>query len=308
MISNTNSYIEIRPKSKLSYCFWSDPYRLPKDAETLSYFGKKRVQFVIALGKHTMKNKFYNRIQKLLDNNIGINICLLDKDFAHLDNSHNFIRLYKLFRKSSVSESANEIYLDAEISNKYRKTIRNSTWNKKIAYIFNNYPSKKEYQNAIDNYNRLGKLIHTDGKKFGIIRSITAAYEVDKLTRNVPFKEINEDITVVMVYRLPERRKREYKDYWFYQMAKKEGNNIFLGGTNNGYRNLRKDITICSYLKKERIYIYDYYGFQKFCKYRDLKPYKFYKLKKDPLESLKHFSKFTGIEIANKIIKLFKLK
>lgn len=306
MGSNNNTYKEIRPKSKLKYFFWSDPYRLPKDAETLSYFAKKGVQFVLALGKHTMKDKCYSKIQRLIDNNIGINICLLDKDFAHLDNSHNFIGLYKLLRKSSIFDRANEIYIDAEISNKYRKTVRNSTWNKKIAHIFNSYPNKNEYQRAIDNYNRLVKLVHNDGKKFGIIRSISAAYQFDKLTRNVPFKEINEDITVIMVYRVPEGNTKEYSDYWFYQIAKKEGDYIFLGGINNGYRSLRKDITICSYLNKKRIYIYDYHGFQKFCKIGDLKPYKHYKLKKDALETIKYTAIFTGIKMTDKILKFFK--
>ncbi|MFX1340618.1 MAG: hypothetical protein ACFFDK_18555, partial [Promethearchaeota archaeon] len=79
---STNNYIEIRPKSKLKYFFWSDPYRLPKDVATLSYLEKKGIQFVIALGKHTMKEKCYSKIKRLIDNNIGINICLLDKDFA----------------------------------------------------------------------------------------------------------------------------------------------------------------------------------------------------------------------------------
>ena len=191
MVSSANNYKEIRPKSKLKFYFWTDPYRLPKDAESLRYFEKKGVQFVIALGKHTMKEKCYNKIQKLLDSNIGINICLLDKDFAHLDNSHKFIELYKLLRKSPIFNSVNEIYIDAEISNKYRKTVRDSAWYKKVAYVFNNYPSKREYNKAISEYNHLIKLVHKDGKKFGIIRSITAAYEVDKLTRNVPFNEIN---------------------------------------------------------------------------------------------------------------------
>ncbi len=308
MVSSSTDYIEIRPKSKLKYYFWSDPYRLPKDKETLRYFETKNVQFVIALGKHTMKEKCYNKIQRLVNNNIGINICLLDKDFAHLDNSHNFIELYKLLRRSPLFKSAKEIYLDAEISNKYRRTIRNSTWNKKLTYIFNSYPSKKEYNKADDDYNRLIKLIHKDGKKFGIIRSITAAYEVDKLTRNIPFKEIEEDITVTMIYRVPERREKEYKDYWFYQVAKKEGDNIFIGGINKEYKSLKKDITICSYLRKKRIYLYDYDGFQKFCKISDLKPYKHYKIKKDKLESFKHIMKFAGIDVADKFLKIFKLK
>jgi len=308
MDSGTNNYIEIRPKSKLEYFFWSDPYRLPKDAATLTYFEKRGVQFLVALGKHTMKEKCYSKIKTLIDKNIGVNICLLDKDFAHLDNSYNFIGLYKLLRKSPIFDKANEIYIDAEISNKYRKNIRKFALDKKLGYIYNNYPSKKEYHKAIGDYNHLIKLIHKDGKKFGIIRSITAAYEVDKLTRNVPFKEIEEDISVTMVYRVPEKREKEYKDYWFYQIAKKEGDNIFLGGVNNAYESLKKDITICSYLKKKRIYIYDFHGFQKFCKISYLKPYKQYKIKKDPLESFKHTIKFAGLEVADKFIKIFKLK
>lgn len=308
MVSSTNKYKEIRPKSKLKFYFWTDPYRIPKDTESLTYFEKKGVQFVIALGKHTMKEKCYNKIQRLINNKIGISICLLDRDFAHLDNSHKFIELYKNLRKSSIFSYAKEIYIDAEISNKYRKSVRTSTWYKKVAYIFNNYPSKKEYNKAVNDYNHLIKLVHNDGKKFGIIRSITGAYEVDKLTRNVPFKQMNEDLMVAMVYRVPEERKKEYSDYWFYQIAKKEGKNIFLGGIKNQYRSLKKDITICSYLEKKRIYIYDYRGFQKFCKISDLKPYKHYKIKKDTLESFKHLTKFAGIDVADKFLKIFKLK
>ena len=308
MVSSSTDYIEIRPQSKLKFFFWSDPYGLPKNVEILNYFEKKGIQFVIALGNHTMKEKCYNKIQRLIDNNIGIHICLLDKDFAHLDNSHNFIELYKQLRKSSIFKSAKEIYIDAEISNKYRKSVRNSTWNKKLSYIFNNYPSNKEYQKAAQDYNRLMKFIHKDGKKFGIIRSITAAYEVDKLTRNIPFKEIEEDLTITMVYRVPEQREKEYNDYWFYQIAKKEGDNIFIGGINKEYKSLKKDITICSYLRKRRIYLYDYRGFHKFCKISDLKPYKHYKIKKDKLESFNHIMKFAGINLADKMLKIFKLK
>ena len=304
MVSKKKDYIEVRPKSKLKYYFWSDPYRLPKDEETLSLFEQKKIEFVIALGKHTLNDKCYNKLQRIIDNNIGINICLLDKDFAHLDNSQKFIELYKILRRSSIFNYIKEIYIDAEISNKYRKL----SWNRKLAYILNKYPSRKEYRQAIDDYNHLGKLIHKDNKKMGIIRSITAAYEVDKLTRNVPFENINEDLTVIMVYRVPEGKNKEYNDYWFYQVAKKEGDYIFLGDIKDGYKSLKKDITICSYLRKKRIYIYDYYGFQKFCKSGDLKPYKHYKLKKDTLESLKHVSKIAGIEIADKFIKLFKLR
>ncbi len=304
MVSNKKNYIEVRPKSKLKYYFWSDPYRLPKDEETLQLFKQKNIEFVIALGKHTMNDKCYNKLQRLIDNNIGLNVCLLDKDFAHLDNSHKFIELYKILRKNKIFNYVKEIYIDAEISNRYRRL----SWNRKIIYILDSYPSKKEYQRAIDDYSHLEMLIHKDGKKMGIIRSITAAYEVDKLTRNVPFKNINEDLMVIMVYRVPEGRNKEYNDYWFYQIAKKEGDYVFLGDVKDRYQSLKKDITICSYLRKKRIYIYDYYGFQKFCKISDLKPYKHYNIKISSLESIKHITKFAGIEIADKFIKFFKLK
>lgn len=304
-LKQTN-YIEVRPKSKLKYYFWSDPYRLPKNDDILKKLSEKRIKFVIALGKHTMIPKCYNKIQKLIDINIGINICILDKDFAHLDNSHKFKELYKELKSSKIFNDIKEIYIDAEISSKYRKNIRNAAWNKKLAYIFSNYPNKKEHQKAIRDYNQLIDLIHKDGKNFGIIRSISAAYEIDKITRNIPFKEIHEDLTVIMVYRVPEGKAKEYKDYWFYQIAKKEGNNIFLGDIKDGYRSLRNDITICSYLKKTRVYIYDYYGFKKFCKIGDLKPYKSYKIKKDALESIKYAVKSAGIEIGDKFLKFFK--
>ncbi|TFG22063.1 MAG: hypothetical protein EU532_14675 [Promethearchaeota archaeon] len=304
MVSKNKNYIEIRPKSKLKYYFWSDPYRLPKDEETLQFFEQKNCEFVIALGKHTMNEKSYKKLQRLVDNKIGLNICLLDKDFAHLDNSHKFIELYKILRKSKIFNYVKEIYIDAEISNRYRRL----SWNKKIAYILDSYPSKKEYQRAIDDYTHLKKLIHKDGKKMGIIRSITATHEVEKIIRNVPFKNINEDITVIMVYRVPEGKSKEYNDYWFYQIAKKEGDFIFLGDIKDGYQSLKKDITICSYLGKKRIYIYDYYGFQKSCKISDLKPLKYYKVKKKPFESIKNFTKIAGIEIADKFIKVLKLK
>ena len=159
MVTDSKKYIEIRPKSKLKYYFWTDPYRLPKDEETLKKFQEKGIQFVVALGKHTMNTKCYNKIQKLIDNNIGLNICILDKDFAHIDNSHKFKELYKILRKSKIFNSVKEIYIDAEISNKYRKNIKDLAWNKKLTYIFNNYPNKKEYQKAIDDYNHLTKLI-----------------------------------------------------------------------------------------------------------------------------------------------------
>ena len=306
MVLNNKNYIEIRPKSKLKLFFWSDPYRLPKDEDILRKFHEKDIEFVVALGKHTMIPKCYNKIQKLIDNNIGINICILDQDFAHLDNSHKFKELYKELKSAKIFNNVKEIYIDAEISSKYRKNIKNATWNKKLAYIFNNYPSKKEYQRAVDDYNHFIDKIHNDGKKFGIIRSISAAYEIDKITRNVPFKEINEDLTVIMIYRVPEGKTKEFNDYWFYRLAKNEGNNIFLGDIKDGYRSLRNDITICSYLKKKRVYIYDYYGFKKFCKIGDLKPYKSYKIKKDALESVKHAVKSTFIEIGDKFIKFFK--
>ncbi|TFG14899.1 MAG: hypothetical protein EU535_02665 [Promethearchaeota archaeon] len=304
MVSKKKPYIAIRPKSKLKYYFWSDPFRLPKDEEILSVFERKGIEFVIALGTHTMNEKCYKKLQRLIDNNICLNICLLDKDFAHLDNSHKFIELYKILRKSRIFNYVKEVYIDAEISNKYRRL----NWNKKFVYLLNSYPSKKEYQRAIKDYNHLEKLIHKDGKKMGVIRSITAAYEIEKLTRNVPFDNINEDFTVIMVYRVPEGRNKEYNDYWFYQIAKKEGNYIFLGDIKDGYRSLKKDITICSYLRKKRIYIYDYYGFQKFCKIKDLTPFKNYKIKKDTLESFKHHTNIVGFEIADKFIKFFKFR
>ena len=304
-LKQTN-YIEVRPKSKLKYYFWSDPYRLPKNEEVLKRLEEKKVEFVVALGKHTMIPKCYNKIQTLIDNNIGINICILEKDFAHLDNSYRFKELYKELKSSKIFNDVKEIYIDAEISSKYRKNIKNATWNKKVAYVFNNNPSKKEYQRAIKDYNQLIDNIINDGKRFGIIRSVSATYEINKITRNVPFKEINEDLTVIMLYRVPEGKSKEYNDYWFYQLAKNEGINIFLGDIKDGYRSLRKDITICSYLKKKRVYIYDYYGFKKFCKIGDLKPYKSYKIKKDALVSLKHIAKSSGMIIADKFIKFFK--
>ena len=306
MSSNSKKYIEIKPKSKLEYYFWTDPYRLPKDEETLKKFERKHIKFVIALGKHTMNTKCYTKIQRLKRNNIGFNVCILDKDFAHLDNSRNFIDLYKILRKSNIFNDIEEIYIDAEISNKYKRNIRTSVWNKKLAYIYKNSPTKSEFQKAIEDYSRLEKLIHKDSKKFGIIRSITTTYEVDKLTRNVPFNHLHEDLTVIMTYRVPEGRPKEYNDYWFYQVAKKEGENIFLGAVRENYQSLKKDITICSFLRKKRVYIYDYNGFKKFCKIGDLKPYKQCKIKRDPLESIKHLTKFTGIEIADKFLRFFK--
>ena len=72
MVSNIKKYIEIRPRSKLKYFFWSDPYSLPKDKETLDLFEKKGIEFVIALGKHTMNEKCYNKLKRLIDNDIGL--------------------------------------------------------------------------------------------------------------------------------------------------------------------------------------------------------------------------------------------
>jgi len=302
MVSKKKNYIDVSPKSKLKYYFWSDPYRLPKDEPTLKLFEQKNIEFVIAFGKHTMNEKCYNKLQRLIDNNIGLNICLLDKDFAHLDNSHKFIELYKILRKNQIFNYVKEIYIDAEISNRYRRL----SWNRKIAYILSSYPTKNEYQRAVEDYNYLEKLIHKDSKKLGIIKSITAPHELEKITRNVPFEKINDDITVTMVYRVPEGRKKEYNDQWFYQIAKKEGNSIFLGDIKDGYKSLKKDITICSYLRKKRIYIYDYHGFQKFSKISDLKPYKHYKIRKTNLISLKNITKIAGIEISDKFIKFFK--
>ena len=306
MVLKHTNHIEIRPKSKLKLLFWSDPYRLPKNNEVLKQLSEKKIEFIIALGKHTMIPKCYNKIQKLIDYDIGINVCIIDKDFAHLDNSYKFKDLYKELKSTFIFSSIKEIYIDAEISSKYRKNIRNAAWNKKLAYIFNNYPTKKEYQKAIRDYNQLIDLIHEESKKFGIIRSISATYEIDKITRNVPFREFSEDLKVIMIYRVPEGKTKEYNDYWFYKLAKNEGNNIFLGDIKDGYRSLRKDITICSHLKKKRVYIYDYYGFKKFCKISDLKPYKSYKMKKDTLESIKHTAKSIGIEIGDKFLKFFK--
>ncbi len=302
----SKKYIEIRPNSKLKYFFWSDPFRLPKDDEILNIFNKKGIEFVIALGKHTMNAKCYNRIQSLIDCNIGVNVCILDKDFAHLDNSHKFKEIYQMLRNSKIFNYVKEIYIDAEISNKYRKNFKNLPLNKKLTYIFDINPNKKEIKKAVEDYNNLINLVHHDGKKFGIIRSISAAYEIEKITRNVPFDEIDEDITANMVYRVPEGREKEYNDFWFYQIAKKEGGNIFLGDIKDGYRSLKEDITICSYLKKKRVYIYDYYGFKKYCKLEDLEPYKRYKIKKDFWEFVKHVAKFSSIEIADKFLKLFK--
>ncbi|MBD3254138.1 MAG: hypothetical protein GF383_03555 [Candidatus Lokiarchaeota archaeon] len=298
-------YVEIKPKSRLKFYFWSGPYRLPKKKQMLNTLSERKIEFVVALGKHTMNEKCYNRMEKLIKANIGLNVCLLAKDFAHIDNSNKFPKLYNILKRSPVFKETKEIYIDAEISNKYRNQIRNSAWNQKIAYIFRNYPSKKEYQKAIKDYNNLGNLIRYDGKKFGIIRPITAAYEVDKITRNIPFKEIDQDITVPMVYRVPMGKEKEYHDYWFYQIAKKEGKNIFLGGIGNGYRSLKTDITICSYLKKKRVYIYDYYDFQKSCSLKDLKPYKKLKVKKDLWETFKHKTTRAGIQIADKFLKFF---
>ena len=298
---HNNRYINIRPISKLKFFFWSDPFRLPRNNEILSKLKEKGIKFVIALGKHTMNDKSYNRIQILIEKSIGVNICILDRDFAHLDNSYRFIELYQILRKSKIFKYIKEIYIDAEISNK----IRNLPIQKKVTYVFDRFPKEKEIKKAIDNYNHLADLIHKDGKKFGIIRSIPSIYEFEKLTRNVPFEEIKSDITVFMTYRIPQGREKEFSDLWFYQVAKKEGDNIFLGDIKDGYRSLKKDISICSYLKKKRVYIYDYYGFRKFCKLGDLKPYK-YKIKQNTWESLKHISKFSSMEIINKILRLFK--
>ena len=113
-------------------------------SEFLKKLSEKRTKFIVALGKHTMIPKCYDRMQLLIDYNIGLNICIIDKDFAHLDNSYKFMELYNKLKSSKIFNNVREIYIDAEISSKYRKNIRNANWNKKIAYIFNNYPSKKE--------------------------------------------------------------------------------------------------------------------------------------------------------------------
>ena len=298
---HNNRYISIRPNSKLKFFFWSDPFRLPRNDEFLSKLKEKEIQFVVALGKHTLNDKSYNRIQPLIEKGIGLNICILDKDFAHLDNSNRFIELYQILRKSKSFKYTKEIYIDAEISNK----IRNLPIQKKLTYVFDRYPKEKEIKKAITNYNHLADLIHKDGKEFGIIRSIPSIYEFEKLTRNVPYEEIKSDITVFMTYRIPQGREKEFSDIWFYRVAKKEGANIFLGDIKDGYRSLKKDISICSYLKKKRVYIYDYYGFQKFCKLGDLEPNK-YKLRQNSWESLKHISKFSSMEIVDKILRFFK--
>ena len=117
---HNNRYISIRPISKLKFFFWSDPFRLPRNNEFLSKLKEKEIQFVVAIGKHTLNNKSYNRIQPLIEKSIGVNICILDKDFAHLDNSYRFIELYQILRKSKSFKYLKEIYIDAEISNKIR--------------------------------------------------------------------------------------------------------------------------------------------------------------------------------------------
>jgi len=306
MIMAQKKYIEIRPNSKLNYYFWSDPFKIPKEDKVLSNLSEGGIEFVIALGKHTMNAKCYNRIQSLIDSNIGINVCILDKDFAHLDNSYKFKEIYKILRSSNIFNDVKEIYIDAEISSQYRKELKNLPLNKKLTYLFYNYPNKKQINKAIKDYNNLIDLIRSDDKKFGIIRAVSAGHEIEKLTRNVPFDEIYEDLIINMVYRVPEGREKEYNDFWFYQIAKKEGDNIFLGDVKDGYRSLKKDVSICSYLKKKRVYIYDYYGFKKYLKLTDLEPYKCFKIKKDTWELMKHTVKFSSIEIVDKFLKFFK--
>ncbi len=298
--------IIIRPNSRLKYFFWSDPYRLPKNDKVLEIFSKKGIKFVVALGRHTMNAKCYNRIQKLIDYNVGINVCILDKDFAHLDNSHTFIEIYKNLRNSKIFNYSKEIYIDAEISSTYRRCLKALPFNKKFTYVFENYPKKNEILKSIKDYNYLLEMVKNDGKKFGVIRAITAGENIENLAHNVPIGDINKDLYVSMVYRTPEGRKKGYTDSWFYFNAKREGDNIFIGAIKDEYRSLKKDITICSYLKKKRVYIYDYYGFKKFYNHEDLKPYKSYKLKKDAWEFVKHKVKFSSIDLADKFLKFFK--
>lgn len=306
MSMTLKKYIEIRPNSKLKLYFWSDPFRIPKEDHVLSKLSERGIEFVIALGTHTMNDKCYNKIQSLIDYNIGVNVCILDKDFAHLDNSYKFKEIYKRLSRSNIFNNVKEIYIDAEISSQYRNKLKNLPLNKKLTYLFNKIPKKKQIKTAIKDYNNLIDLIKRDGKKFGIIKAVSAGHEFEKLTRNVPFDDISEDLIITMIYRVPEGRTKEYKDSWFYQIAKKEGDNIFLGDIKDGYRSLKKDVSICSYLKKKRVYIYDYYGFKKYCKLTDLEPYNCFKLKKDTWELMKHTVKFSSIEIADRFLKFFK--
>jgi len=263
--------LELRAKeNNIHYIFWSDPFEAPKDIKDMN--NDKEISFMIATNEWYLKGNKFSQIYNLLDNGIEVMIVLVGNDFAHVDNSQEMLDLFYILRNCSFYERIDEIYIDAEISKYIHEDIKDLKGLERSVYWVNNYPSKETYRKAIKEYNLLSDLIKEDGKEFGIIRGIRSSKELDKTSRNIPFEYIKCDRTVVMVYRSHESPYQEKNDYWFYQTVKREREDVFIGDFKEGYKEFRKDLTVCSFFEKKRIYIFEYKEFIKHYTLEDLRP------------------------------------
>jgi len=230
----------------------------------------------------------YPQFQRLNDIGIKYSLCLMVNDYAFLDNGETLLSLLKSIRNYDFYKTASEIFIDAEISKEIREK-----------FTLNTIPSNNKYRDGLEIYNDIKEIIKEDGKEFGIIRGPTASMNINKAIRNVPFDELGFDLSVIMLYRTYENIYQKNSDYWFYQSVKREKGNIFIGSLKKGYSDLRKDLTICSSLGKERIFIYEYESFSDKYDLDDLKPYKRSITIQKKCENYEYFIKFLGLECLN---------
>jgi len=285
----------------MNYVFWSDPYELPNDNETLEYCEENNIGFMVATNENYLRGDNFKRIDELIDHNIEVSIMLVGKDFAHLDNSEDILDVFYVLRNCSFYKDIFEVYIDAEISKEVHEKVEKMNTFERASYWWNEYPLEETYEKAVKAYKELQSEIHNDEKDFGIIRGERSSNELDKTSRNVPFEELDPDTTIIMAYRSHENPIQIKNDYWFYQTVKKEEGEIFVGDFENGYEQFRKDLTICSFFEKKVVYIFEFHEFIKHYDLEDLKPlreaivsYTFY-------QAYEYFFKFFFIEILNVI-------
>ncbi len=215
-LSISRRSVIISPKTSPELIFWTDPYFLPNDQEIYEICKKYNIGFMPAIGARTLnKSSLMERYKLAIANEINLYFSLVTPpdSFINMDNTDEYLPLYEDFKQWFIAEGifnssfVKSFVVDAEPPSRYTNEVRDESLVDSINYFIEEFPTKKEIEDATEDLDNLINKIKSDGKEAGIIRispymdGLDDDGEIELFLRNIYSLDVVWDYTITMVYR-----------------------------------------------------------------------------------------------------------
>ena len=209
--------ITIKPETNPELIFWTDPYDLPDDENIYAICKRYNIGFMPAINPRTLnKSSLMDKYKMAINHGVNLYFSLLTSEdpFINLDNTKEFVPLYKKFKEWFKDEGifdssfVKSFVVDAEPPGEYIEKVREKPLVYSINYLIDNFPTKEEIKEATENVGDLVEEIRADGKEAGIIRitpyldELDGDGDIELFIRNIYSLDIIWDFSITMIYRV----------------------------------------------------------------------------------------------------------